>query len=143
MVADPSTGVRADPVVSQPTTGAQVLVSALEEAGSEVAFAIPSVHNLAIFDALADSTLIRCIVTRHEEGAGYMADGYARASGRPAAIVTFAGPGISNTLTAIGTVNADYVPIIVFAASLAKDQVDRQKGDLHDVTGQLEAVRPH
>ena len=63
-------------------TGGQAVVRSLAEHGVEVAFGIPGVHTLALYDALIDGP-IRHILGRHEQGVGFMADGYARASGKP------------------------------------------------------------
>ena len=76
-------------------TGGQAVVRALAEHGVDVAFGIPGVHTLAIYDALIDSP-IRHIMGRHEQGVGFMADGYARASGKPGVAIVITGPGVTN-----------------------------------------------
>ena len=80
---------------------ADAIVSALEEAGVEVVFGIPGVHNLSLFDALWASSM-RVVVTRHEGAAAHAADGYARATGRPGVVVTTTGPGAANALAGVG-----------------------------------------
>ena len=82
-------------------TGGQAVVRALAEHGVDVAFGIPGVHTLAIYDALIDSS-IRHVLGRHEQGVGFMADGYARASGKPGVALVITGPGVTNVATAIG-----------------------------------------
>ena len=83
-------------------TGAQLLVETLKAHGVDTIFGIPGIHNLAIYDALVDERAIRIVTTRDERGAGHMADGYARATGRPGVCLTVPGPGVTNALTAIG-----------------------------------------
>ena len=74
------------------STGAEAIVGALEAAGVEVAFGLPGVHNLALWEALRTSR-IRLVGVRHEQAAAYAADGYARASGRTGVALTTTGPG--------------------------------------------------
>ena len=77
-------------------TGAQLIVGLLEREGVEVAFGLPGVHNLALWEALRDSP-IRLIGVRHEQTAAYAADGYARATGRLGVALTTTGPGAAKT----------------------------------------------
>ena len=81
-------------------TGGQAVVRSLEAEGLNVVFGIPGAHNLHIYDALLDCPGVRHILTRHEQGAAFMADGYARASGRIGVCLTVTGPGVTNTFTA-------------------------------------------
>ena len=78
-------------------TGAEVIVAQLEDAGVEVCFGLPGVHNLALWEALRASP-IRLVGVRHEQAAAYAADGYARATGRLGVALTTTGPGAANTL---------------------------------------------
>ena len=78
--------------------GAQAIVNCSEREGIEVVFGNPGYHNLPIFDALYDHKSIKVVTVRHEQGASFMADGYARATGKIAAIITL--PGIKNSPTA-------------------------------------------
>jgi acetolactate synthase-1/2/3 large subunit len=91
--------------------GADVLVAQLESLGVEVAFGIPGVHNLAIFDALRRSR-VRTVLVRHEQSAVYAADGYARATGRLAAAITTTGPGAANAAAAMGEARASRSPVL-------------------------------
>ena len=77
-------------------TGAGLAVAALEQAGVDVAFGLPGVHNLALWRALGQSP-IRLVGVRHEQTAAYAADGYARATGRLGVAITTTGPGAANT----------------------------------------------
>ncbi|MGH2728936.1 MAG: thiamine pyrophosphate-binding protein, partial [Actinomycetota bacterium] len=93
------------------TTGADAAVAQLAALGVEVVFGIPGVHNLSLFDALRRST-IRTIVVRHEQTAGYAADGYARATGKLGVCVTTTGPGAANTAAAMGEARASRSPVL-------------------------------
>ena len=94
------------------TTGARALVDALLREGVDHIFGIPGTQNLAILDVLRDTPQIRFMLTRHEQGAAFMAYGYARASGRPAVVTATEGPGVTNLATAIGAAHRGMVPVI-------------------------------
>lgn len=93
-------------------TGARALVDALLREGVDHVFGIPGTQNLAIIDALRDTPQIRFILTRHEQGAAFMAYGFARAGRRPAVVTATEGPGLTNLATAIAAANRGYVPVI-------------------------------
>jgi acetolactate synthase-1/2/3 large subunit len=94
------------------TTGARALVDALLREGVEHVFGIPGTQNLAVLDALRDTPQIRFILTRHEQGAAFMAYGYARAAGRPGVVTATEGPGVSNLVTGTAAAFRGYVPVI-------------------------------
>ncbi len=94
------------------TTGARALVDALLREGVDHVFGIPGTQNLAIIDALRDTPQIRFILTRHEQGAAFMAYGFARAGLRPAVVTATEGPGVTNLATAIGAAYRGLVPVI-------------------------------
>jgi thiamine pyrophosphate-dependent acetolactate synthase large subunit-like protein len=123
--------------------GGGLVVRALEQAGIEVVFGLPGVHNLAIWRALADSP-IRLVGVRHEQAAAYAADGYARASGRPGVALVTTGPGAANALGATGEAWACGSPIVVIAtdipAALRRPGVYR--GVLHETTDQAAMFAP-
>ena len=81
-------------------TCGEAIVSLLEAYGIDTAFGIPGVHTLDFYRGLENSTM-RVVTARHEQGAGFMADGYARVSGRPAACLVITGPGVTNIATAV------------------------------------------
>src|SRR5438045_4719264 len=91
---------------------ARALVDALLREGIDHVFGIPGTQNLAIIDALRDTPQIRFILTRHEQGAAFMAYGYARAKGAPAVVTATEGPGVTNLATGIAAANKGYVPVI-------------------------------
>jgi len=94
------------------TTGARALVDALLREGIDHVFGIPGTQNLAVIDALRDTPQIRFILTRHEQGAAFMAYGFARAARRPAVVTATEGPGVTNLVTAIGAAYRGNVPVI-------------------------------
>ena len=114
-------------------TGAQLLVVALKAHGVDTIFGVPGIHNLAIYDALADEPAIRVVTTRDERGAGHMADGYARATGRPGVCLTVPGPGVTNALTAIGEAYADSSPVLLLASQLPSGTVAVDREDFHQL----------
>src|SRR6188472_2061335 len=124
-------------------TGARAAVAALEDAGVQVAFGLPGVHNLPLWRELNGSP-IRLVGVRHEQTAAYAADGYARASGRVGVALTTTGPGAANTLAAVGEAWASRQPIVVIAtdipARLRRPGVWR--GVLHEATDQAAMFEP-
>ena len=114
-------------------TGAQLLVERLKANGVDTIFGIPGIHNLAIYDALLDEPGIRVITTRDERGAGHMADGHARATGRPGVCLTVPGPGVTNALTAIGEAYADSSPVLVLSSQLSTKTVTMDREDFHQL----------
>ncbi len=121
-------------------TGGQAVVAALEANGVDVVFGIPGVHTLAIYRALLGSN-IRHILARHEQGAGFMADGYARATGRPGVAIIITGPGLTNVSTPIGEAYADSSPVLVVSAENPKADAAKMRGHLHDLHDQLGLMR--
>ncbi len=123
-------------------TGGAAVVDALAAHGVRDVFGIPGTHNLEIYRYLPGSG-IRHVVTRHEQGAGYAADGYARVSGRPGVLVTTSGPGITNAITALATAYADSVPVLAVSPGPPRGQAGADIGWLHelkDQQGALDAV---
>ena len=123
--------------------GGALVVRALEQAGVEVVFGLPGVHNLAIWRALADSP-IRLVGVRHEQAAAYAADGYARASGKPGVALVTTGPGAANAVGATGEAWACGSPIVVIATDIpaALRQPGVYRGVLHETTDQAAMFGP-
>ena len=92
--------------------------------GIDTVFGIAGVHNIELFRGFAAAGL-RLIRPRHEQGAGFMADGYARASGRTAACYVITGPGLTNLMTPLAQAYSDSVPVIAIAATLPRGSVPR------------------
>jgi acetolactate synthase-1/2/3 large subunit len=117
-------------------SAAVAAIRALETMDVETIFGIPGVHTLALYDALHSASSIRHIMTRHEQGAGFMADGYARATGRPGVALVITGPGITNIATAIGQAYTDSSPVVVLSTNVERAYLDGMRGSLHDLKDQ-------
>ena len=122
--------------------GATQLVRHLERAGVELVFGYQGGTIMPIFDALMDSP-IRFINTRHEQGACHMADGYARATGKPAVVMVTSGPGATNTVTGLFTALMDSVPMIVITGQVIAPLLGKDAFQEADVTGITYAVTKH
>lgn len=116
-------------------TVGEALIDCLEANGVEIVFGIPGVHTVELYRGLARST-IRHITPRHEQGAGFMADGYARVSGKPGVCLLITGPGLTNALTAMAQARADSVPLLVISGVNARRDLGHQRGALHEVPNQ-------
>ena len=121
-------------------TCGEVLVEILENYGIDTVFGIPGVHTVELYRGLPN-TRIRHITPRHEQGAGFMADGYARASGKPAACFIISGPGMTNILTAMGQAYADSVPMLVISSVNNTHELGLGEGRLHELPDQQGMVR--
>src|SRR5215212_10638257 len=98
-------------------TGGELAVRTLAAHGVELVFGIPGTHNLPLYAPL-DRHGIRHVSPRHEQGAGFAADGYARVSGRPGVVITTTGPALMNVATAAGQAQSDSVPLLVIAPGM-------------------------
>jgi thiamine pyrophosphate-dependent acetolactate synthase large subunit-like protein len=123
-------------------TGGEWVVAALRAEGVRHVFGIPGVHNLPVYDALLRQRDVAHVLARHEAGAAFMADGYARASGEPGVVVVTTGPGATNTLTPLAEAYSGSVPVVVVMSDLATDLLGRDLGALHEVPNQIECFRP-
>ena len=121
-----------------PTCG-EYLVKLLEAYGVELIFGIPGVHTVELYRGLP-ATKIRHVTPRHEQGAGFMADGYARASGKPGVCFIITGPGMTNIMTAMGQAYADSVPMLVISSVNARSQLGMAQGRLHELPSQRGTV---
>jgi 5-guanidino-2-oxopentanoate decarboxylase len=111
------------------------LVELLKAYGVDTVFGIPGVHTLELYRGLAAAGL-RHIGVRHEQGAGFMADGYARASGRPGVCVLITGPGVTNAATPIAEAYADSSPLLVISSVNARGDLGMGRGQLHELPSQ-------
>jgi 5-guanidino-2-oxopentanoate decarboxylase len=121
--------------------GGQAAIALLEAYGVDTVFGIPGVHTLELYRGLADRKM-RHIGVRHEQGAGFMADGYARASGKPGVCCLITGPGLMNAATPIGQAYSDSVPVLVLASVNNSDDLGKGRGRLHEITDQHAAIQP-
>jgi acetolactate synthase I/II/III large subunit len=118
--------------------GGQLVAQTLQALGTEVAFGVPGVHALAIWEGLR-STEIRAVGTRTELCAGFTADGYARSSGRPGVVLLSTGPGALNSLTAVMEAASSHVPLVLISSQIPTDLLGRGRGYLHELPDQLGA----
>lgn len=117
-------------------TVGQALVTELKKRDVSVVFGIPGVHTIELYRGLAASG-IRHVTPRHEQGAGFMADGYARASGKPGVAFVITGPGLTNILTPMAQARADSVPMLVVSGVNASNTLGLGMGHLHELPDQL------
>ncbi len=118
----------------------EAMVGLLESYGVKTIFGIPGVHNVEMYRALPRSG-IRHILTRHEQGAGFMADGYARASGKPGVCFTITGPGLLNILTPMGQAWSDSSNLLVISSALDIPESAQGRGRLHEMISQHQAAK--
>ena len=112
------------------------LIRTLEARGVRHVFGIPGVHNLELYRGLAASS-IRHVTGRHEQGLGFMADGYARVTGQPGVCFTITGPGLTNIITAMGQAYGDSIPLIVISSENRLGEIGTGCGFLHELPDQL------
>jgi acetolactate synthase-1/2/3 large subunit len=123
-------------------TGAEKLIQCLEREGVEYIFGLSGGAAMPIFDALVDSK-IKLVLTRHEQGATHMADGYARATGRPGVVLVTSGPGATNTVTGLLTAQMDSAPIVVLCGQTNSSNLGKDAFQEADVTGITYPVVKH
>jgi thiamine pyrophosphate-dependent acetolactate synthase large subunit-like protein len=123
-------------------TGGQAVVRSLEAEGLNVVFGVPGAYSLYIYDALLDCPGVRHILTRHEQGAAFMADGYARASRQIGVCLTVNGPGVTNAFTAIAQAYSDSSPVLSITSQVNSKYIDQGKGILHELKDQPGVFEP-
>ncbi len=128
-----------NPSSTEGLSAGEALVGLLEAYGVDTVFGIPGVHNVEMYRALPRSK-IRHILPRHEQGAGFMADGYARATGRPGVAFTITGPGLTNIMTPMGQAYSDSVPMLVISSCLDVKDAAQGRGRLHEMIDQRAAA---
>ena len=126
-------------MTSELTVG-EAIVSYLETRGVSIVFGIPGVHTINLYRGLANSD-IRHVTPRHEQGAGFMADGYARATGTLGVAFIITGPGMTNILTAMAQARADSIPMLVVSAVNEVKYLGKGLGHLHELPDQLTLCR--
>ena len=114
--------------------GAQVFLECLLKEGVDTVFGFPGGAVLPIYDALFDSPM-KHILVRHEQGAVHMADGYARATGRPGVVIVTSGPGATNTVTGIATAYMDSIPMVVFTGQVPTALIGNDAFQEADIVG--------
>jgi thiamine pyrophosphate-dependent acetolactate synthase large subunit-like protein len=115
-----------------PLTAGEGVVSVLLANDLTTAFGIPGIHNLGLYDALAGEPRIHHYLVRHEQGAGFAADGFSRVSGKPGLAITTTGPGAFNALTALSEAYLDSSPVLLLTGQIDSDYIGRDWGILHE-----------
>lgn len=124
-----------------PRTGGHLVAESLGVLGAEVVFGVPGVHALAVWEGVRTSRL-RAYGARTELCAGFAADGYARASGRPAPLLLSTGPGALNSLTALMESASSHVPVVAISSQIPRGLVGRGRGFLHELPDQIASFAP-
>lgn len=109
----------------------------LRDRGVDVIFGIPGVHNQEMYRGIEEAGITH-VLARHEQGAGFMADGYARATGKPGVAYVITGPGLCNIMTPMGQAYSDSVPMLVLSSCL--DETQARRGQLHQMKDQRAAA---
>ncbi len=122
-------------------TCGEATIRLLGRYGVREVFGIPGVHTLDFCRGL-DTGEVRHIQSRNEQGAGFMAEGYARATGRPGVALVISGPGVTNAATAVGQAWADSLPLLLLSAEASSETIGKGWGVLHEITEQKEVTRP-
>ena len=130
-------------VTGEVMTGAQSLVRALESTGTEVVFGIPGGAILPVYDPLMDSTKLRHILVRHEQGAGHAAAGYAHVTGRVGVCMATSGPGATNLVTAIADANMDSIPMVAITGQVGQALIGTDAFQEADIVGITLPVTKH
>jgi acetolactate synthase I/II/III large subunit len=127
---------------TQTLTGGQALVAALKQNGVDTIFGLPGIQLDGFFDALYDERdSIRVIHTRHEQATAYMADGYARVTGREGVCSVVPGPGLLNAAAALSTAYSCNSPVLAVVGQIRSDLIDAGKGALHEIPNQIGVAR--
>ena len=122
-------------------SGAQALVRSLARHGVEVVFGLPGVQIMDAFDALYDEPGIRMVLTRHEQATTYMADGYARTTGKPGVALVVPGPGALNATAGLGTAYATSSPVLLVSGQIESYNLGQNRGALHEIGEQLDVFK--
>src|ERR1044072_7495582 len=133
---------RNEPMTEQ-MTGAQDLVRALEHVGVDTVFGIPGGAILPAYDPLLDSTKVRHVLVRHEQGAGHAATGYAQATGKVGVCMATSGPGATNLVTPIADAHMDSVPIVAITGQVASKAIGTDAFQEADICGITMPITKH
>ncbi len=131
------------PKQGQEMLGAEAIVASLEAEGVDMVFGYPGGQAIKLYDALYDSEQIHHILARHEQGAVHMADGYARATGKPGVAIVTSGPGATNTVTGIATAYMDSVPLVVITGQVQRAVIGTDAFQESDIVGITMPVVKH
>ena len=124
-------------------SGGEVIVQSLIREGVEVIFGLPGVQMYGLVSALREHPEIKMIVPRHEQATTYMADGYARASGKVGVATVVPGPGLYNAAAGMSTAYSTSSPILMIAGQIPRATIGMDLGGLHEVNEQLDLSLIH
>lgn len=122
-------------------TCGEALVHLLERYGVECVFGIPGTHTLELYRGLERSP-VRHVLPRHEQGAAFMADGYARSTGKPGVCFLITGPGVTNASTAMAQAYSDSQPLLVISSTSSLSTMGKAWGEVHELNSQVDVTRP-
>ncbi|MFQ5566259.1 MAG: thiamine pyrophosphate-binding protein [Paracoccaceae bacterium] len=135
------TDINRAPDPGRQRTCGEALMHLLEGYGVDTVFGIPGEHTLELYRGIETSN-VRHVLVRNEQGAGFMADGYARASGKPGVCTLITGPGVTNAATPLAQAYADSVPVLLISSANRIDSLGKGWGCLHEITDQRAVTAP-
>ena len=124
-------------------SGGDMLIRALQDEGVDIIFGYPGGAALHIYDAIFRQQKVEHILVRHEQAATHMADGYARATGKPGVVLVTSGPGATNAITGIATAFMDSIPMVVLSGQVPSDQIGTDAFQETDMIGVSRPVVKH
>ena len=130
-------------VAPERVTGAQSVVRTLEELGVETVFGIPGGAVLPVYDPLLDSTKVRHILVRHEQGAGHAATGYAQVAGKAGVMMATSGPGATNLVTPLADAQMDSVPVVAITGQVGRALIGTDGFQEADISGITMPITKH
>lgn len=138
-----NTGGAQQPVTVEYVTGAQSLIRSLEEVGADTVFGIPGGAILPAYDPMMDSSKVRHVLVRHEQGAGHAATGYAQATGRVGVCMATSGPGATNLVTPIADAHMDSVPMVAITGQVTSKSIGTDAFQEADICGITMPITKH
>ena len=127
--------------MSRRMTCGEALMHLLGDYGVDAVFGIPGEHTLELYRGI-ESSRVRHVLTRHEQGAGFMADGYGRVTGKPGVCTLITGPGVTNCTTPLAQAYADSVPMLLISSANRSESLGKGWGCLHEITDQSAVTAP-
>ncbi|MDQ6937282.1 MAG: thiamine pyrophosphate-binding protein, partial [Actinomycetota bacterium] len=131
------------PRAAESVSGAKALIRSLEEVGADLVFGIPGGAILPAYDPLYDSTRVRHVLTRHEQGAGHAAEGYAQATGKVGVCIATSGPGATNLVTPIADAYMDSVPMVAITGQVGSQLIGTDGFQEADICGITMPITKH
>ncbi|MFI6055676.1 acetolactate synthase large subunit [Streptomyces violascens] len=138
-----ASGQAPQPRPPEHVTGAKSLIRSLEEVGAEVVFGIPGGAILPAYDPMMDSTRVRHVLVRHEQGAGHAATGYAQATGKVGVCMATSGPGATNLVTPIADAHMDSVPLVAITGQVSSKAIGTDAFQEADIVGITMPITKH